>query len=227
MSTAIKLDVPAQGQKDHDRERQARRAGPADRPVHRRRRHRSGHLARLGARARRGGREGLRRQAQDPLDGGLRRPEVERPVQHLAAGRDGRGLPRVPGVDQGPAHDADRRRHPLAQRRAAPDARSLRLPAAGALVQGRALARQDAGEGRHGDLPREHRGHLRRHRVRGRHGRQPEVPRALQAGVPEAVRQDPLPGDLGHRHQARLAGRHRAPVPRGRRSTRSTTSARA
>ena len=31
---------------------------------------------------------------------------------------------------QGPAHDADRRRHPLAQRGAAPDARPLRLPAA-------------------------------------------------------------------------------------------------
>ena len=43
-------------------------------------------------------------------------------------------------VDQGPADDADRRRHPLAQRRAAADARSLRLPASGALVQGRAFA---------------------------------------------------------------------------------------
>ena len=44
--------------------------------------------------------------------------------------------------------------------------------------------------------------------------RQQEVPRALQGGVPEGVRQDPLPGDLGHRHQAGLAGRHRAPGPR-------------
>jgi isocitrate dehydrogenase len=48
------------------------------------------------------------------------------------------GLPRLPGLDQGPADHADRRRHPLAQRRAAPDARPLRLPAPGALVQGRA-----------------------------------------------------------------------------------------
>ena len=51
------------------------------------------------------------------------------------------GVPRVPRRHQGPADDADRRRHPLAQRRAAPDARPLRLPAPGALVQGRALAR--------------------------------------------------------------------------------------
>ena len=46
---------------------------------------------------------------------------------------------------------------------------------------------------------------------------QQEVPRAVPAGVPEAVRQDPLPEHLGHRHQARVAGRHRATVPRGHR----------
>ncbi len=124
------------------------------------------------------------------------------------------GVPRLPGVDQRSAHHADRRRHPLAERRAAPDARPVRLPAPGALVQGRALARQGAGEGRHGDLPRKHRGHLRRHRVRGGQRRQQEVPRAVPAGVPEAVRQDPLPEHFGHRHQARVAGRHGATVPR-------------
>jgi hypothetical protein len=43
--------------------------------------------------------------------------------------------------DQGPADHAGRRRHPLAQRRAAPGTRPLRLPAPGALLQGRALAR--------------------------------------------------------------------------------------
>ena len=79
------------------------------------------------------------------------------------------GVPRVSRRHQGPADHAGRRRHPLAQRRAAADARSLRLPAAGALVQGRALAGEAPGEGGHGDLPREHRGHLRRHRVRRRH----------------------------------------------------------
>ena len=70
---------------------------------------------------------------------------------------------------KGPLTTPDRRRHPLAQRGAAADARSVRVPAAGALVQGRALAGQASGEGRHGDLPREHRGHLRRHRIRSRH----------------------------------------------------------
>ncbi len=197
MSTAIKARSSRAGKQDHDIERQARSAGPADHPVYRRGRHGAGHLARLGARARCGDREGLRGQAQDPLDGGLRRAEIERPLQHLAARRDRRGLPRVPGVDQGTAHDSDRRRNPLPERRAAPDARSLRLSAARALVQGRALARQGARQGGHGDLPREHRGHLRRDRVRSGFGRQPEVPGTLQAGVPEALRQDPLPRDLG------------------------------
>jgi isocitrate dehydrogenase len=41
---------------------------------------------------------------------------------------------------KGPLTTPDRRRHPLAERRAAPDARPVRLPAPGALVQGRALA---------------------------------------------------------------------------------------
>ena len=39
------------------------------------------------------------------------------------------------------------------------------------------------GEGRHGDLPREHRGHLRRHRVRRRHARGAEGPRFLREGI--------------------------------------------
>ena len=50
---------------------------------------------------------------------------------------------------------------------AAPDARPLRLPAPGALLHGRAEPGEAARAGRHGDLPREHRGHLRRHRVGG------------------------------------------------------------
>ena len=68
---------------------------------------------------------------------------------------------------KGPLTTPGRRRHPLAQRGAAPAAGSVRLPAPGALVQGRALAGDRAREGRHGDFPREHRGHLRGHRVRG------------------------------------------------------------
>ena len=43
---------------------------------------------------------------------------------------------RLRGLDQGPADHAGRRRHPLAQRRAAPGARPLRLPAPGAYFKG-------------------------------------------------------------------------------------------
>ena len=57
---------------------------------------------------------------------------------------------------KGPLTTPDRRRHPLAQRGAAPDARPLRLPAPGALVQGRAQPGEASRQGRHGDLPREH-----------------------------------------------------------------------
>ena len=104
---------------------------------------------------------------------------------------------------QGPADDAGRRRHPLAERRAAADARPLRLPAPGALVQGRALAGEASRKGRHGDLPREHGRHLRRHRVRGRHARSAEDPRLLRQGVPEGVQEDPL----RHRRRRRRTGR--------------------
>ena len=44
-------------------------------------------------------------------------------------------------------------------------ARSLRLPASGALLQWRAFAGQASGICRYGDLPREHRRYLYRHRV--------------------------------------------------------------
>jgi isocitrate dehydrogenase len=33
----------------------------------------------------------------------------------------------------------------------------------------------------------------------------------VQGSLPEGIRQDPLPGNLGHRHQGRVEGRHRAP----------------
>ena len=79
---------------------------------------------------------------------------------------------------KGPLTTPDRRRHPLAQRRAAPDPRPLRVPAPGALVPGRAVAGEAPREGRHGDLPREHRGHLRRPRGRGGHARGEEAHRA-------------------------------------------------
>ena len=107
---------------------------------------------------------------------------------------------------QGTADDAGRRRHPVAQRRAAPAARSLRLPAAGSLVQGRAVAGQASGEGGHGDLPREHRGHLRRHRVRRRYAGSAEGARFLRQGVSERI-------------PARFVSARRRRCGRGRRSS--------
>ena len=147
---------------------------PADHPLHRGRRHRARHLARVAARAstRRcskayGGKRTIAwlevlagEKAKNQLNSWL-------PDETLDGHRP------APGRDQGPAHHAGRRRLPLAQRGAAPEARSLRLRPAGALVRGRALAGQGAGGRGHGDLPREHRGHLRRHRVQGRDRRGP------------------------------------------------------
>ena len=51
----------------------------------------------------------------------------------------------------------------------------------GALVQRRAVAGEASREGRHGDLPREHGRHLRRHRVRRRHAGGAEGARLLRA----------------------------------------------
>ena len=56
----------------------------------------------------------------------------------LAARRHGRRLPGVLRRHQRTADDAGRRRHPIAERRASAAARSVRLPAPGALVQRRA-----------------------------------------------------------------------------------------
>ena len=136
-------------------------------------------------------------------------------TKQLASGRDGRGLPQVPRRYQGPADDADRRRHPLAERRASPAPRPLRLPPPRPLVPGRAEPGQAPGRCRHGDLPREHRGHLHGHRVGGRLPRGEEGPRLHREGVPEGLQEDPLPGHGGHRREAGLERGHRAPRPRG------------
>ena len=82
----------------------------------------------------------------------------------------------------------------------------------GALLQGRAVAGEGAREGRHGDLPREHRGHLRRHRVGRRVARGQEGHRV--PAERDGREEDPLPRDLRHRHQAGVARRLGAPDPR-------------
>ena len=57
------------------------------------------------------------------------------------------------------------RRHPQHQRGAAPETRSLCLCAPGAVLQRRPQPGEAAATGGYGDLSREHRGYLRRHRV--------------------------------------------------------------
>ena len=143
-------------------------------------------------------------------------PDVWLPEETL------RCLQGLRGLDQGPADHAGRRRHPLAERRAAPGARPVRLPAPGALLQGRALAGEGAGEDRHGDLPRELGGHLRRHRVGGR------VRRGEEAHQVPAARRWASRRSASRTPRASASSRCRAKAPSGwcarRSSTRSTTT---
>ena len=114
---------------------------------------------------------------------------------------------------KGPADHAGRRRHPLAERGASPATRSLCLPAADPVLQGRALAGQGTREDQHGDLPRELGRHLCRHRVRGGKRTGQEADRVPAEG--DGRHQDPLPGDVRHRRQAGVAGRNAAPGAQG------------
>ena len=141
---------------------------------------------------------------------GKRCSRGRRPSTRPAAGcrRRPSSLQGVPDRHQGAAHHADRRRHPQPQRRAAPDPRPLRVPAPGALVHRGAVSGEASRAGRHGDLPGEHRRHLRRPRGRGRHARGGQADRAparqLRLGHPPR---------LGHRDQADQRDRVEATGP--------------
>ena len=78
----------------------------------------------------------LRRPAQDRVARSARRREGVQQDGELATRRDARGVPQVSRRHQRTAHDAGRRRHPVAQRRAAPGTGFVRLSAAGAVFQG-------------------------------------------------------------------------------------------
>jgi hypothetical protein len=119
---------------------------------------------------------------------------------------DARGGSRIQGGHQGAADHARGRRHPLAERRAAPGTRPLRLHPPRALFPGCRGAGEGAAEGRHRDLPREHRGRLLRHRVQGGLRRRREAPDVHRDGV----RQEDPPA-VGHRHQADVGVRLQAP----------------
>ena len=143
-----KIIVPADGQPiTVNRDGTHRRAGRADHPVPRGRRHRRRRHAGDAGRGRRGRAQGLRRPPPDRVDGDLRGREG-------ALGLRSRGLVSrrkrstrcreyVVSI-KGPLAHADRRRHPLAQRRDAAEPRPLRLRAPDPLLPGR----RDADGGR-------------------------------------------------------------------------------
>ena len=85
-----------------------------DHPVHRGGRHRARYYAGDDPGRRCRGGQGLRRQAQDPLDGDLRRREVDQGLRsrRVAARRDARDRQGLRRVDQGSADHARRRWHP-------------------------------------------------------------------------------------------------------------------
>jgi isocitrate dehydrogenase len=77
---------------------------------------------------------------------------------------------------KGPLDHARRRRHPLAERRAAPAARSLRLPPPRAMFTGVPSPGEASGEGRTWSSSVRTPRTLRRHRIRRRHARGAEGP---------------------------------------------------
>ena len=153
------------------------------------------------------------KQAPHPLDGGLLRARRPTRATGSVSRRNAARLARVRRVDQGAARHADRRWHPLAQRSHAAESRPVRLRASHPLLPGR--VEPDAGREphRHGDLPREHGGHLRGYRVGGGHGGSSQAHRVL-AERPQGYRH-PLPGELRHRHQAGLERGQPASDPQG------------
>ena len=126
---------------------------------------------------------------------------------------------------EGPDHDADRRGLPLRQRRAAQAARPLR---AGAPVQdlpGRAHALRGH---RPRDRAREHRGPLRRDRVRAGHaghGRAHRVAERARRPAAARGRRDHDQADLDHRHPA-TSSSSRSTTPAGWAAARSRPSTR-
>ena len=204
----------------------ARRSRPADHPVHRGRRHRARHLARVGARVRRGRRR--RRTAASARSPGRRcsraRRRSTRPATGCPRRRSTRSATYLVGI-KGPLTTpvgGGIRCLNVALRQILDLYVCLRpvrwFPGVPSPVK------QPAGR-RHGDLPREHGGHLRRHRVEGGVARGAEGDR-VPAGR-DGRQEDPLPGVVA----ASASSRSRARAPSAscapRSTTRSRTSARA
>ena len=201
----------------HDR-RRAPGPRPSDPSVHRGRRHRPGHLAREPGGLRRRGGEGLRRQAG--ASPGWRSTPARRrstasrhwlPDDTVTAFKE--FLVGIKGPLTTPVGGGIRSLNVDAP----PGARPLRLPAAGALLHRRAESREAARAGRHGDLPREHGGHLRRRRVGGRD------PRGAQADRVPPERDGRQEDPLSRRPAASASSRSRARGPSDWRARPSST----
>ncbi len=107
------------------------------------------------------------------------------------------------------ADHAHRRRLPQHQRLPPHPLRPLCLRPAGALLQGRRGAEQTGRQGRHGHLPREHRGRVLRHRVQERLRQGEEGDRPAQG---DGLQRRAL---VRHRHQADESGGQQTPHPHG------------
>ena len=96
---------------------------------------------------------------------------------------------------KGPLGDAGRWRHALTERRHAAEPGPVRLRASDPLLPGGREPDARREPDRHGGVPREHRGHLRGHRVAGGLGGGPSAHRL--PAEPAARHRDPLPFSSG------------------------------
>ena len=135
-------------------------------------------------------------------------PDVWLPEETLAR------RARVRGVDQGPADDAGGRRHPLAQRGAAPGTRPLRLPAPDPVLQGR--AQPGEGAARRPTWSSSARTRKTSTPASSTKPRRDKAKKLIKFLIDEmGVTKIRFPEHLGHRHQAGVARRHRAPGAQG------------
>ena len=130
-------------------------------------------------------------------------------LRPVVPGRDAARAARVRGLDQGAARHPGRRRHALAERGHAPEPRPVRLRAPDPLLPRRRQPDAGCEPHRHGGVPREHRGHLRRHRVAGRLRRGPQAHRLpaerAAASPPSASRTAPASASSRSRRRAASA----------------------
>ena len=198
------------GDGHHPGQRRAGRSRRSHHPVHRGRRNRPRHLAGLRPRLRCSRPQGLRRCQACRLVRGPGRREGQRADGGVAAGRYAGGRARVPGRNQGAAHDTGGRRHPQPERVDPAVARSVRVRPARSLLPRDAVAGAQPGADGCRDLPREHRGRLLGDRVGAGLGRGAPPHR-----IPRVADGQARARGFGSRHQADLDHRHEAPGAHG------------